>query len=191
VNTIILVPNSCRLVLDTVDHDSSYFTQGLELSDGLMFESSGLYGQSRVRKYLPGKDNALSEYKLADKYFAEGLTLLEDELFVLTWNPSSFEIKHEIDVYSQQHSVQRINELEYAEGYIWANIWHSSLIVKINPITGELAGFYDLADLVEKHSSRGDQRVLNGIAYDANKKAFWVTGKLWPKRYLVKFGVSQ
>jgi len=225
-------------VLDTVDHDSSYFTQGLELSDGLMFESSGLYGQSRVRKYLPGKDSALSEYKLADKYFAEGLTLLEDELFVLTWkentvlvlnrddlsvvremtydgqgwglanngkqlimsngsstiyfrDPSSFEIKHEINVYSQQHSVQRINELEYAEGYIWANIWHSSLIVKINPITGELAGFYDLADLVEKHSSRGDQRVLNGIAYDANKKAFWVTGKLWPKRYLVKFGVSQ
>ena len=225
-------------VLETVSHDSSYFTQGLELSNGIMFESSGLYGQSRIRKYLPGGDKTLLETPLAEKYFAEGLTLLADELFVLTWkektafvfdpddlsimremayegqgwglanngkqiimsngsntiyfrDPSTFEIKHEINVYSQQHPVQRINELEYAEGYIWANIWHSTLIVKINPISGELIGFYDMADLVEKNSSDRNRGVLNGIAYDAEEKAFWVTGKLWPKRYLIKFGAPQ
>ena len=221
-------------ILETVTHDSSYFTQGLEISNGLMYESSGLYGQSRIRKYLPGKDTALLELPIPDKYFAEGLTLLEDELFVLTWKentvfvldpqdlsvirempydgegwglanngkqiimsngsntiyfrePSTFEIKHEINVSSQQHPVQRINELEYAEGYIWANIWHSSLIVKINPFSGKLADSYDLAELVEKNSAGSQDRVLNGIAYDADKRAFWVTGKFWPERYLVKF----
>jgi len=221
-------------ILETVNHDSSYFTQGLELFDGLMYESGGLYGQSKIRKYLPGKDAPLLEKPLSDKYFAEGLTLLQDELFVLTWkentvfvydpdnmavkrkmsydgegwglanngkqiimsngsativfrDPLTFEISHEINVSNQQHAVQRINELEYAEGYIWANIWHSTYIVKINPINGKLVGAYDLADLVKKHSSGGDQRVLNGIAWDSNKKAFWITGKLWPKRYLVSF----
>ena len=221
-------------ILETVEHDSQYFTQGLELSKGLMYESSGLYGQSRVRKYSPDKDTALLESPLPDKYFAEGLTLLDDELYLLTWkentvfvldpddlsvkremtydgegwglanngrqlimsdgsatiyfrDPATFEIKHEINVSNQQHSVRRINELEYAEGYIWANIWHSTYIVKINPISGKLAGSYDLAELVNRHSSLSDQRVLNGIAYDADKKAFWVTGKLWPVRYLVKF----
>jgi len=221
-------------ILETVSHDSSYFTQGLELSDGVMYESSGLYGQSRIRKYHPARDAALAESSLSRKYFAEGLTLLDDELFVLTWkenkvlvydpddfslkremtydgegwglanngkqiimsngsstiyfrDPSTFEIKHEINVSNQQHSVRRINELEFAEGYIWANIWRSTFIVKINPITGKLAGAYDLIDLVKKHSSANDERVLNGIAWDKEKRAFWVTGKLWSERYLVKF----
>ncbi len=221
-------------ILETLNHDSSYFTQGLELSGDVMFESSGLYGQSRVRKYLTGNDSALVESSLPEQYFAEGLTLLNDELFVLTWkektvfvyntddltvkrkmnyegegwglanngtqlimsngsdtitfrDPSTFEIENEIRVSSQQHSVQRINELEYAKGYIWANIWFSSLIIKINPITGNLAGVYDLADLVIEHASDDGRQVLNGIAYDVREDAFWVTGKLWPKRYLMKF----
>lgn len=225
-------------VLETVSHDSSFFTQGLEISEGVMYESGGLYGKSRIRKYLPANDTALAETPLPDEFFAEGLTLLADEVFVLTWkektlfilnpddlsikreigyagegwglanngkqlimsngsetiyfrNPATFEIEREINVYSQQHSVQRINELEYAEGYIWANIWPGTMIVKIEPHTGKLAGFYNLVDLVKKHSSGNDERVLNGIAYDKVKKAFWITGKLWPARYLIRFGQAQ
>jgi len=221
-------------ILETVSHDDSYFTQGLEISDGLMYESAGLYGKSRVRKYAPEADATVLESALSEKYFAEGLTLLNDEMFVLTWkentvfvydpddlvvkrkmkydgegwglanndkqlimsngsatiyfrNPSNFEIERKITVSNQQHLVQRINELEYAEGYIWANIWLSPFIVKINPDSGELAGYYDLSELVDKHSSEGHGRVLNGIAYDADRKAFWITGKLWPARYLVEF----
>ena len=224
-------------VLDTRPHDTTSFTQGLELFDRLMYESSGLYGKSRVRKYNPGNDTTLTEVPLADEYFAEGLTILNDELFLLTWkagklfvlnpddlsterelsyegegwglandgkhlimsdgsdtiyfrNPATFEIEREIKVYSQQHSVRRINELEYAQGYIWANIWFSSLIVKIDPGTGELVSFYDMQDLVKKHAT-SNNRVLNGIAYDADKKAFWITGKLWSMRYLVRFGDAQ
>ena len=230
--------NESYSIIETVPHDTSYFTQGLELFNGILFESGGLYGKSRIRKYHPDTDKALVEFSLADQYFAEGLTLLSDELFVLTWrkntlfvlnpdnlkitrklayagegwglanngeelimsngsdtitfrDPTTFEVERKINVYSQQHSVRRINELEYAEGFIWANIWRSPFIVKINPNTGELVGFYDMQSLVEKHSSGSDERVLNGIAYDADKKAFWITGKLWPARYLIKFGKAQ
>lgn len=234
IDTAMANENAQYKVLETVSHDTSYFTQGLELSEGLMYESSGQYGRSRIRKYLPDQDTTLLESRLPDKYFGEGITLLDDELFMLTWqentvfifnpddlsvmrkmgyegqgwglanngkhlimsngsptiyfrDPSTFEIEHEINVYSQQHAVQRINELEYAQGYIWANIWRSSLIVKIDPVSGELVGAYDMADLVKENASGNSEHVLNGIAYDADKKAFWITGKLWPARYLVEF----
>ncbi len=221
-------------VLETVDHNTSYFTQGLEVSEGLMFESAGQYGKSRIRKYRPSGDKTLLEEPIDEEYFAEGLTLFGDELFLLTWqketafvfdadnlkikrelsysgegwgltssttqlimsdgsdtiyfrNPDSFQIEREIQVRSGPHSVRRLNELEFAEGYLWANIWHSPVIVKINPSTGNVTNYYDFSELVRKHSTGQDEKVLNGIAYDAEKKAYWVTGKLWPKRYLVEF----
>lgn len=221
-------------VLETLDHNPSYFTQGLEVHDGLMFESSGLYEKSKIRKYKPDTDEALLEVPLADKYFAEGLTLFENELFVLTWkentllvidpdnlkvkreltyvgqgwglasngnqlimsngsdkiyfrNPDSFKIENELKVRYKQRAVQRLNELEFAQGYIWANIWLTPAIVKINPTSGAVVAVYDLENLVKKHSSGSDERVLNGIAYDHKRGAYWITGKLWPKRYLVKF----
>ena len=224
-------------VLDSLPHDASSFTQGLELSDGLIYESSGLYGKSRVRTYRPHNDSTLAQIHLPDKYFAQGLTILNDELFVLTWkagklfvlnsddlsidrevsydgdgwglanngqqlimsdgsdtiyfrNPATFQIEREINVYSQQHSVQRINELEYAKGYIWATIWRSSLIVQINPRTGELVESYDMQNIVKKHTTSNDL-VLDGIAYDPDKNAFWITGELWSTRYLVRLGHSQ
>ncbi len=221
-------------LLDTVDHDTSYFTQGLEVSDGLMFESAGGYGESRVRKYRPDGDTTILEQPIADEFFAEGLTVFDGELYLLTWqkgtafvidpvdleirreyayegegwglasngmqlimsdgsdtiyfrNPETFKVEREIQVRSGPHSVRRINELEFAQGFIWANIWHAPVIVKINPSTGNVTDYYDFSELVSKHSAGNDESVLNGIAYDANQKAFWVTGKLWSKRYLVKF----
>lgn len=225
---------SAYQILETLEHNASYFTQGLEVSDGLMYESAGRYGESRVRKYKPNGDSTLVEQPIDDNFFAEGLTLFGDELYLLTWkeqtllvlnpddfqtkreikysgegwglasngaqlimsdgsdtiyfrDPESFEIEREIQVRSGQHSVRRINELEFAEGYLWANIWRSPVIVKINPSTGNVVDFFDLSGLVLNHSSGYDERVLNGIAYDAERKAYWITGKLWPKRYLVSF----
>ncbi|OED40608.1 hypothetical protein AB833_11060 [Chromatiales bacterium (ex Bugula neritina AB1)] len=220
-------------ILETVSHNSSYFTQGLEIYNDLMYESSGLYGKSRIRKYQPDSDTTLLEKRLAERFFAEGLTALAGELFILTWkentllvlnpdnletkrelsfkgegwglasnasqllmsdgsdtiyfrNPESFKIEREIQVHSQQHTVRRINELEFAEGYIWANIWQSPFIVKINPANGSVVSYYDFSSLVKKHAGGSRNTVLNGIAYDTKKKAYWITGKFWPKRYLVK-----
>ncbi len=221
-------------ILDTLAHDTDYFTQGLEIADGVMYESSGLYGKSRVRKYRPGSDNTLLEQRIPERFFAEGLTIFGDELFVLTWrentvlvldpenlqakrehsykgegwglasngtqlimsngsdtvyfrNPESFRVEREITVHSQQHTVRRINELEFAEGYIWANIWQSPFIIKINPSSGSVVNYYDFSELVKEHAGASRDKVLNGIAYDPAKKAYWITGKLWSKRYLVKF----
>ena len=220
-------------ILETIDHDDTWFTQGLEVSDGLMYESSGLYGKSKLRIYRTDNDDTLQEVRLPERFFAEGLTLLDNELFVLTWkentllvvnpdnlqtkrelsykgegwglanngsqlimsdgsdtiyfrNPESFAVERTISVRSQQHSVQRINELEFAEGYLWANIWFAPVIVKIDPTNGQVVSYYDFSQLLRQHSSGSDNRVLNGIAYDSTAKAYWITGKLWPKRYLVK-----
>lgn len=198
-----------------------------------MFESAGRYGESSVRKYRPAGDSILLEQSIADEYFAEGLTLFDDELFLLTWqketlfvfdpdtlnvkrklsyagegwglasngtqltmsdgsdtiyfhNPETFDVEREIQVRSGPYSVRRINELEFAQGFLWANIWRSPVIVKIDPSTGNVTNYYDFSELVSKHTTGNDESVLNGIAYDVEKKAFWVTGKLWSKRYLVE-----
>ena len=229
--------NSHYQILESRDHDEFSFTQGLEIYEGLMYESSGLYGKSSVRKYQPDNDDTLVKLPLADEYFAEGLTLLNGELFVLSWrkgtlfvmdpddlaiqrrisyegdawglanngqqlimsdgsdtiyfrDPENFAIEREVKVSSQQHAVHRINELEYVGGTIWANIWLSSVIVNIDPDTGELTGYYDLQDIVKNHLTTKES-VLNGIAYDETEEAFWITGKLWSKRYLIKFGQPQ
>ena len=220
-------------IVETLPHNADYFTQGLQIHRGVMYESGGRYGKSKVRKYLPENDDTLVEVPIADRYFAEGLTLFNDELFLLTWrentlfvldpeklttkrqltyegdgwglaatdtqlvmsdgsetlyfrNPGNFSIEREITVHYKQHTVQRLNELEFANGFIWANIWRTPLIVKIQPDNGAVVAFYDFTALVKQHSNGNDERVLNGIAYDKKKDAFWITGKLWPKRYLVQ-----
>ena len=102
-------------VLDTRPHDTTSFTQGLELFDRLMYESSGLYGKSRVRKYNPGNDTTLTEVPLADEYFAEGLTILNDELFLLTWKAGKLFVLNPDDLSTER-------ELSYeGEGWGLAN----------------------------------------------------------------------
>ena len=234
VSTLQAQESSGYKILKSLKHNSGYFTQGLEVHDGLMFESSGGYGKSKLRKYPPGADNTLLEIPLQEKYFAEGLSVFSDELFVLTWrentlfvldpdnlqikreltyegqgwglasnstqlimsdgsdtiyfrDPQSFAIEKELHVRYQQHSVRRINELEFAQGYLWANIWRSPFIIKIKPTTGAVVAFYDFTELVMENSAGNKESVLNGIAYDAELGAYWITGKLWPRRYLVSF----
>ena len=81
---------------------------------------------------------------------------------------------------------RKLNELEYAKGFIWANIWLDTRILAIDPEYGTVAGILDLAELVKLNNTRPGHSVLNGIAYDPKRKAFWVTGKLWPRRYLIE-----
>ena len=220
-------------ILSTVPHNPDYFTQGLEIHGGVMFESSGLYGKSKVRKYQPENDDTVAEIQIAERYFAEGLTLFNHELLLLTWrentlfvldpdtleikreqnykgdgwglaatetqlmmsdgsdkiyfrNPESFSIEREITVHYKKHTVPQLNELEYAKGYIWANIWRTPLIAKIQPANGAVVAFYDFTALVKQNTNGNNERVLNGIAYDTERDAFWITGKLWPNRYLVR-----
>ncbi|MFX6226001.1 glutaminyl-peptide cyclotransferase, partial [Acinetobacter baumannii] len=75
--------------------------------------------------------------------------------------------------------VAMLNELEWVDGEIWANVWQSDRLARINPKTGIVTAWIDLTGLLAMR--RGSEDVLNGIAYDAGRKRLFVTGKLWPQ----------
>lgn len=105
----------------------------------------------------------------------------------LTWRqPDDFSKVRNLHVTGGGRSWNRLNELEYAQGLIWANVWQENVILAINPRNAQVEGILDLSALVEANSTRPSHSVLNGIAYDKTQAAFWITGKLWPRRYLLK-----
>jgi glutamine cyclotransferase len=78
--------------------------------------------------------------------------------------------------------VDRVNELEYVNGEIYANIWLTDMIARIDPTSGEVLGWIDLTGLLGDDAT-GSEDVLNGIAYDSEADRLFVTGKLWPRLY--------
>ena len=100
-------------------------------------------------------------------------------------DPETFQIIKTLDVYSELGPWTRLNELEFIRGEIWANTWRDHRIVTINPDSGRITGILDLSPLAKRHNREPDS-VLNGIAYDAHREAVWVTGKYWPKLYLLQ-----
>ena len=140
--------------------------------------------------------------ELREKYTFEGegwgLTydgqhlIMSDGSDRLTWrNPDNFAALDTMSVTGDGKHWHKLNELEYAEGYIWANIWQDSRILAIDPQSGAVKGILDLGELVKLNSRQPQHSVLNGIAYDSQLKAFWITGKLWPRRYLIKINWPQ
>ena len=218
-------------ILEQAKHNPNSFTQGWELVDGIFYESSGLTGISYITSYKP--DNTpLQKLSLNKAWFAEGLTLLDNSLFVLTWqhgialkidrhnwqqqtqftyqgegwglthnnqqlimsngsdtlsfiDPDTFKTTRQITVRGGATQWANINELEYARGLIWANLWQTPYIIAIAPGSGQVVGLLDLSLLVRANTFRPLHESLNGIAYDKNRDAFWVTGKLWQNRYLL------
>ncbi len=223
-------------------HHPSLFTQGLLIHDGLFYESSGLYGRSRLVGYPVANTGSrwaqltgrfTRELTLDARYFAEGLTYFNDRFYLLTWregtllviDPDSFTIEkklryrgegwglthddehlirsdgsdtlffhaaddfrvlRQLPVRQGTRPVSRINELETIKGNIWANIWYENRIVEIDPRNGQVIGSVDLTPLVKSLALTNSEQVLNGIAYDEERDAIWVTGKLWPTMFLIK-----
>lgn len=229
-------------VLAQRSHKPVLFTQGLVLEDGTFYESSGLYARSQLVSYPRDEPttkwgqltaNFIQTDKLPDRYFAEGLTLLNDKLYLLTWqegtvfvydrttfkilerwrysgegwglthdnkllirsdgsenlyfhSPDGFRVQGKVAVNEHGRPVQRLNELEFINGYVWANIWHENRLVQIEPSTGNVVGSVDLTALTAQVDIDSSESVLNGIAYDAERQGMWVTGKNWPTMYLIK-----
>lgn len=220
-------------ILETHDHDVSLFTQGLIKTPKGFYESSGLYRRSKLVFYNQSHSTPLKKQHLAGRYFAEGLTLFNDRLYLLTWkagksfvyqadtfkpietlryngqgwglthdgkhlimsdgshkltfrNPQDFSVIKTLPVHLQGMSWPRLNELEFIQGQVWANTWQDNRIITINPESGLITGILDLSPIVNKHQGKNRERVLNGIAYDKEKEAVWVTGKYWPTLYLLK-----
>jgi len=229
-------------ILAERSHKTSLFTQGFLVKDGNFYESSGLYAKSQLVSYPIAEPESTwakltapftQKQRIPDRFFAEGLTLLNNKLYLITWqentafvydaatfslqktfnytgegwglatdgkhiirsdgssqlffhNADTFTVEKTINVKFKYEAILNLNELEYAEGFIWANIWHDNRIVKINPATGDVVGVIDFSEIAKGLKLKDGESVLNGIAYDANKKAYWITGKQWPKMFLVK-----
>ena len=227
-------------IINEKNHIPNSFTQGWQLAQdsNSFFESSGLFGKSYIIQY--DRDNKpLQQKPLPRKIFAEGLTEMNNKLYLLSWQaqtayefdsrdlsllkqysyqgegwglthnqqelimsngsnilkfiePNTFKTLRTITVKdnSEKHW-SRINELEFANDLIWANIWQEPIILAIEPSSGSIAGILDLSKLVNANTRNPYHESLNGIAYDHTHKAFWVTGKLWKKRYLIEISPVQ
>ncbi len=101
-------------------------------------------------------------------------------------DPRTFALLSTVDVRLEGRPVHRLNELEYARGLVWANVWQTDRIVAIDPATGNVVKVVDARGLLDR-AERFRADVLNGIAYDSRRGAFYVTGKRWPWLFEVRF----
>jgi glutamine cyclotransferase len=221
-------------VLEERPHDPNSFTQGLELDGTTLYESSGLYGESTVRIVDAETGEVQVSRSLATREFAEGLTVVDDTVIVLTWREhtarkfdratleplASFEYDSEgwglcddggrlvmsdgtdtlrfrdrttfaetgrVAVTLDGESLTQLNELECVDGSVYANVWHTDMIVRIDPGSGRVTATIDAAGLLPSSERQSGEAVLNGIAYDDATGTFLVTGKLWPTMFRVRF----
>jgi glutaminyl-peptide cyclotransferase len=213
-------------------HDPRAFTQGLEYYRGYLYESTGIAGQSTLRKVALETGAVLQKVSLPSQYFGEGLTIFRGKIYQLTWlskkgfiydlrsfrqigefpydpegwglthddkslimsdgtnkiryfDPVSFSVTRTLEVYARGEGVANLNELEYVKGEIFANIWHSTRIARIDTQSGQVLAWFDLTSIVGKEQ-HGDEAVLNGIAYDKARDRLFVTGKNWSKVFEIK-----
>lgn len=101
-------------------------------------------------------------------------------------DPETFEEVSQIEVSANDIPITRINELEYIQGEIYANIWHTERIARIDPLTGQVIGWIDLKGILSPKDDSKAVDVLNGIAYDAKNDRLFVTGKFWPKLFEIE-----
>ena len=200
-------------VVNTFAHDPKAFTQGLVFENGFLYEGTGLYGKSDLRKVELETGKVLQEHKLPDEFFGEGITIFGDRIIQLTlkskigfvYNKETFELQREfsystegwglthddkqlimsdgtpmlyfldpetfvqnrkIMVLDQDSPVWGLNELEYIDGQIYANVWPTERIVRIDPETGRVIGWIDMEGILAQEDHSNPVDVLNGIAYD-------------------------
>jgi len=217
-------------------HDTGSYTQGLELYKGKMYESTGDYENSslRITEFKTGKVEK-KHVMGSDKIFGEGITILDDKIYQLTWqsnmvyvydvnniikpiqtftwpyegwgitnngtdliisdgsanlyfvNPQDFKVKSTVAVQTNLGPVDNLNELEFIEGSVFANIYTTNKIVRIDPESGHVTGIMEFKNLLQPTDTiAGRTDYFNGIAYDSSTKTMYVTGKRWPKLFEVK-----
>ncbi|HOZ95305.1 MAG TPA: glutaminyl-peptide cyclotransferase [Niabella sp.] len=230
-------------VIKGYPHDTSSFTQGLTVYKGKMYEGTGgadydVVGSkfSRLMQVNIETGKAEKSIQLNPKYFGEGITILNDTLYQLTWrehtvfvytlpdfkkvkefplntegwgittngkelivsdgssnlyfyNPSTFQLMHTQAVTQNGDLSFNLNELEYIDGFVYANQWQQPYIFKIDPNSGQIVGRIDVTQIwerIKKIDPVAD--VPNGIAYDEHTKKIFITGKKWPELYEVQLG---
>ncbi|MBS2097472.1 glutaminyl-peptide cyclotransferase [Carboxylicivirga linearis] len=227
---VVILANTPPEIIEFVDYkqinyNQSMFTQGLELHNGVLYQSGGKYGESTINKINVQTGEIEKQVNLDSKFFAEGLTFVNDTIYLLTWkertllkydqdlnlidqmpyqlegwgfcfngthliasdgsstiyfiDPISLQIVKQLNVYNHKQTVKMINELEWVNGFLIANIWGKDYAVVIDPDTGKVLFHIDFSGIINKYDLWG-KGVLNGIAYNHKNKKLYFTGKNWP-----------
>lgn len=174
--------------LKRLDFDKKYFVEG-----SVMFEGN-LYILTWESKVAFVYDAETLEYKSSWKYPREGWGLTTDGEFLIAsdgtaslyFMDGNFKPDHKVLVTLNDRPVRLINELEYIDGRIWANVYTYDEILIINPKTGKVTGIIDCRGLLPDKLRTVNTDVLNGIAYNKEDGKIYLTGKNWPKLYEVK-----
>ena len=214
-------------------HLRTSYTQGLQYCDNQMWEGTGGYGESRLQRIDLATGEAEVIATLSKREFGEGITLLGDKIYQLTWlngcmhiydratlrhtgtrsykgegwglttdgtklymsdgtsfirviNPKTMAIERLFDVRLRGESLTQLNELEWIDGRIWANVYMTDYVVIINPDDGTIEGVVNLTGVLPDSERDTTTDVLNGIAYDEAAKRIFVTGKNWSKIYEIR-----
>ena len=219
-------------VVKKYPHDPEAFTQGLVYHNGVLYEGTGLYGGSSIRIVEQETGEILRKVDLSQSFFGEGITILDDKVYQVTWrehtgfvyglelvgestfsipnegwgltengthlilsdgtstlsfiDPQTMKIVETVTVTYEGDEVTLINELEYIEGNVYANIWQTDNIAVIDPSTGNVVSWIDLTGLQKELDTTKGIDVLNGIAYDRETGKIYVTGKQWPNLFEIQ-----
>ena len=219
-------------IIKEFPHDPTAFTEGLLWHDGALYESTGLEGQSKLRRVDLQSGQVLQNIDLPKQLFGEGLALADGKLYQLTWqtkigfvydaktfkplakfnysdegwgltfdgtnliqsdgtdtlfwrDPKNFGAVKTLKVTRDGRPLSNLNELEWINGKVWANVWQTNDIVIIDPKSGKVVAQLDLTGILKDSDKTGQEDVLNGIAYDALNKRILITGKNWPKLFWI------
>ena len=220
-------------VVQSFPHDRDAFTQGLVVHRGELFESTGGYGTSSIRRVDLRSGRPLRQRPLSDELFGEGLTAVGNTLYQLTWRAglglvydartlaqsrqfayagegwglawdgtqfimsdgsaflrfldrATLREAHRVEVRDGDQPITALNELEFIEGHVVANVWRTTRIAVIDPRSGQVRGWLDLEDILPAPLRTERVGVLNGIAYDASGGRLFVTGKRWPRLFEIE-----
>lgn len=222
-------------ILETYPHDMTAYTQGLEFVGDDLYESTGRYKISSLRQVDLKTGKVLKKIDLASQYFGEGLTVMGDNIYQLTWkenvgfiyNKETLEKtgqfaygtskegwglcndgnaifksdgtekiwtldattqkeQSHIEVYTNTSKINTINELEWVEGRIYANIYQKDAIAIVDPTNGAVEGVINLKGLKAKVTQHAKLDVLNGIAYKGEPNILYITGKNWDKLFKIE-----
>lgn len=226
-------------IINTYPHDIHAYTQGFEFHNDVLYEGTGngagsgtgVRDTSSIRKTDYKTAKILKKQVLEQQYFGEGITILNNKLYQLTWknnegyiydvetfeklktfkyfkdmqgwgltndgsklymsegsekiyvlDPETLKEIDYINVYTKHAKIEALNELEWIDGKIWANVYGKDAIAIIN-LKGEIEAIINLSDLRSKVTQHPDIDVLNGIAYNPKTKTIFVTGKNWDKTF--------
>ncbi len=176
-------------VLQKINLTPTYFGEGITVLNNQIVELTWKHHVGLVY------DQATFRQTKSFNYPGEGWGLCNDGTHIYmsdgtsqirVWDPANYQEKRRINVHDGARAIENLNELEWIKGEIYANVWQTDRIARINPSDGSVVGWIDLAGILPAADRNGTEDVLNGIAYDSQGDRLFVTGKQWPKLFEIK-----